>query len=62
MTEEKMKACFNEWMRRFIEDPAAYSREFESVVQFQAETNDGVEEPSYGSNCAAYMKKLAAEI
>lgn len=61
MNNAQMAVCFNEWMRRFIEDPAGFAREFEGVNAFLAEQADG-QEPSYGENCAAYMAKLAAEL
>lgn len=53
--------AFNEWMRRFIEDPENYEREFESVREFEKQENAG-EEPSYGQCCGAYLRKLMEEI
>lgn len=61
MTNAQMAACFNEWMRRFIEDPAGFEREFTTVNDFLTERQDG-KEPSYGETSAAYMEQLAAEI
>lgn len=48
--------AFNEWMRRYTEEPDAFAHEWQSVTEFFA-TPDG-EEPSYGAKCAAYMSKL----
>lgn len=60
MNNAQMAKAFNEWMRRFIEDPDGFNREFEAVNQFLTETNEG-REPTYGETCAAYMQKLAVE-
>lgn len=61
MTPEIMKTAFNEWMRRYIENPEGYGREFQSVSEF---LNDKVlgREPTYGETCAAYLTKLANEL
>lgn len=61
MTEEQMVAAFNEWMRRFTEEPEQYCREFETVHQFLCDVSDG-EVPSYGVTSAAYMKQLVSEL
>ena len=61
MTNAQMAKCFNEWMRRFIEEPDRFAREFETVNQFLADEQDG-REPSYGETSAAYMAQLANEI
>ncbi len=61
MTNAQMAKCFNEWMRRFIEDPKGFEREFETVNRHLAEQNEG-REPSYGETSAAYMQQLAAEV
>lgn len=60
MNNAQMVVCFNEWMRRFIEDPVGFQREFETVNEFLREQSGG-EEPSYGEACAAYMVQLAGE-
>lgn len=57
--EKELNAqAFNEWMRRYIEDPERYNREFQSVEKFRAEGDS----PSYGYDCAAYLEKLRNEI
>lgn len=61
MTNEQMARCFNEWMRRFIDNPEEFEREFESVGSFLRETNEGTE-PSYGEQCTAYMTDLSSQI
>jgi len=61
MTHDAMKACFNEWMRRYTEDPDAFSAEFVSIKEFLSETLEG-RDPSYGDICAAYMAELQGEL
>lgn len=61
MDQVKLAKCFNEWMRRFIEEPERFAREHESVVEFLRQENAG-EEPSYGQGCAEYLTRLAGEI
>lgn len=56
-----MNKAFNEWMRRYIEEPEQYNREFESVREFERQEHAG-EEPSYGQSCGAYLRKLMQEI
>ncbi|KKB86458.1 hypothetical protein VW29_02555 [Devosia limi DSM 17137] len=61
MTNAQMAQCFNEWMRRYIEEPDRFAREFEMVNQFLADEQNG-REPSYGETSAAYMAQLATEM
>lgn len=60
MNNAQMVKCFNEWMRRFIEEPEAFQAEFQTVNQFLADEAGGIE-PTYGETSAAYMMKLAEE-
>lgn len=60
MNKKQMTGAFNEWMRRYTEEPDKFEAEFQSVGEFLKET-DGGKEPSYGRHCAAYLEKLAAE-
>lgn len=61
MNNAQMVKCFNEWMRRFIDEPDAFAREFTAVNEFLKDKADG-REPTYGEACAAYMQKLSAEV
>lgn len=61
MTKAQMALCFNEWMRRYTEDPTGFAREFEYVNTYLADKAEG-REPTYGETSAAYMAKLASEI
>lgn len=53
--------AFNEWMRRYTEDPNGFEREWQTVSKFLERQQDGVE-PDYGQSCAAYLKKLIDEL
>lgn len=46
--------CSNEWMRRYIEEPEKFSREFQRVQDFLTDEAAG-REPSYGQSCSAYL-------
>lgn len=61
MTNEQMARCFNEWMRRFIDEPARFEHEFEVVGEFLKESGGGLT-PSYGEQCSAYMEQLGREL
>ncbi|WBU27545.1 hypothetical protein OOZ54_12655 [Rhodopseudomonas palustris] len=58
MSQEEMAAAFDEWMRQYTEDPAAFEAEFQTVQRFMADKADG-REPDYGQSCAALMFKLS---
>lgn len=53
--------AFNEWMRRYTEEPQRFEREWESVHRFLAEQAAG-QEPSYGASCVAYLSQLLSEL
>lgn len=55
-----MSEAFNEWMRRFTETPEQYEHQFQNVVKFLSDTNQGVT-PSYGTSCEAYLTELINE-
>ena len=61
MNNVKVAAAFNEWMRRFIEEPDRFSREFQEVTQYLSEIDDD-KEPTYGRECAAYLEKIMGEL
>lgn len=61
LTQAELAAALNEWMRRYIEEPERFEREFKTIAQFQEE--DGMLiEASYGRDGAAYLLKLHQEI
>lgn len=57
----RMPLIFNEWMRRYIEEPEKFQREWELIRSFLKEEN-GESEPTYGQQCTAYVESLAAEL
>ena len=61
MTDKQMAAAFNEWMRRYIEEPEKFASDWEAIRTFLAEEQEG-QEPTYGEQCAAYMELLSAEV
>jgi hypothetical protein len=60
-SREQLAKAFNEWMRRFIDEPEKFAREWESVRWFLEDEKEGVE-PTYGDECVTYLEKLAAEL
>jgi hypothetical protein len=60
MTDADQIWATNEWMRRYIENPDEFMREFEAVQQFTTALDAG-KVPDYGEVCVAYMRKLLAE-
>lgn len=61
MSAADIKRTSNEWMRRYIEEPDKFAREFQAVQDFLTDEAAGVE-PSYGDTCASYMLKLLDEM
>ena len=58
---ESLAPAFNEWMRRYTENPEQFEREFQAVSRYLAEKADG-KKPSYGESCAAYLAELVEEM
>lgn len=52
-------AAFNEWMRRYIEEPERFEREWQTVGEFRESVKAG-EVPSYGERSEAMLAKLEA--
>lgn len=53
-------AAFNEWMRRYTDQPERFTREWQSVGAYLKEVGEG-KEPTYGERCAALFAMLMAE-
>jgi hypothetical protein len=60
MNAEDLARAFNEWLRRYTENPAGFEAEFQTVGRFLQERADG-QEPSYGEQCAAYLLTLVGD-
>lgn len=58
---ETVAAAFNEWMRRYIEEPEKFTREFQVINRFLREEADG-KTPTLGDRSAAYLDQLIQEI
>ena len=58
---DELPALFNEWMRRYTEEPEKFEAEFRTVGEYLKEAAEGVE-PSYGEHCAAYLLNLRDEL
>ena len=56
-TAPDLQWAFNEWMKRYIETPEAFEREFQSVQAFQSSRG----KPSYGKDCTNYLTKLITD-
>lgn len=61
MTVPAVKAAFNEWMRRYIEEPERFKREWETVGEYIQEKGQG-QIPSYGERCVVYLEGLIEEM
>jgi hypothetical protein len=61
MNPSVMALAFNEWMRRYIEEPDRFEHEFQSVASFNAAVTAG-KIPTYGEKCAAYLETLVGEL
>ena len=61
VTNEQMARAFNEWMRRFVDDPDRFEHEFKTIGEYLKEANNGGV-PSYGEQSTAYMEKLINEM
>jgi hypothetical protein len=60
LKDPRVVKAFNEWMRRFIEHPEQFAREWQTVAEFQRESGQGAE-PSYGEVSVGYLQKLISE-
>lgn len=53
-----MAQAFDEWMRRYVEDPSAFEAEFQSVAAYSRGRARGKAATEYGLDCAAMLRKL----
>lgn len=56
-----MATAFNEWMRRYTDDPSRFKREWQHVSEYLAARAAG-NEPTYGACCAAYLHQLLRDL
>jgi hypothetical protein len=62
MDEKRMVVCFNEWMRRYTEEPERFAHDARTIQTFLMEDALGGTEPSYGQNSAAYLFQIDREL
>ncbi len=55
-----MAQAFNEWMRRYTDEPERFEAQFRTCGEFLTQVANG-EEPTYGDHCAAYLAEIMAE-
>jgi hypothetical protein len=60
MRKDDVAAAFNEWMRRYTEEPEKFKWEWQTVTEFLSQQGAG-KTPSYGATCAAYLQQLIEE-
>ena len=53
--------AFNEWMRRYIEEPERFMAEFQAVELFRRDEAEG-REPTYGDAAWGYVCELMGEL
>jgi hypothetical protein len=56
-----IEQAFDEWMRRYVEEPERFSREWQSVETFKSEGGMSGSQTSYGRSCAEYLQRLIEE-
>jgi len=49
--------AFNEWMRRYIEDPDGFEREWVTIRRHEDQTANE-KDISYGADCVAMLKEI----
>ncbi len=53
--------AFDEWMKRYIENPAAFAAEFQSVASFKSKRK-GKGASDYGNSCASYLVSVMRDV
>ena len=61
MDKDLIAKAFNEWMRRYTDEPERFESDAVTVKKFLAEAQ-GETEPSYGQSQTAYLAMLCDEI
>ncbi len=56
----RIAKAFNEWMKRYIEQPAQFAREWQTVAEFLEQSKDG-KTPTYGEVSTEYLHRLIIE-
>ena len=53
-----MSEAFDEWMRRYEEEPERFTREFQDVQRFIEEGGREGKPTSYGTDCEEMLRRL----
>lgn len=53
--------AFNEWMRLFTEEPERFRQQWEDVLEYLDEAENGTT-PTYGGDCAKFLVKLINDV
>jgi len=61
LTKAQLEQGFNEWMRRFTEDPAKFEAQHAIVDNFLSQASQG-RVPSYGEQCTALLLQIIDEL
>jgi hypothetical protein len=56
----RIAKAFNEWMRRYTDEPDQFQHQWETVIEFLADAHGG-REPSYGETSTKYLHGLIIE-
>ncbi len=60
-TKNEMARAFNEWMRRYTEEPERFALEWQTVMQFLEEDTGDNNAVRYGHDQAEYFVSLLEE-
>lgn len=61
ITYQQAIDAFNEWQRRYIENPEGFSSTWEAIKRTLEETNEDLE-VTHGCNCAAYLFSIVSDL
>jgi hypothetical protein len=57
----KLAEVFNEWMRLYIDEPEKFQSSWTSMKEFLLQEDQDLE-PTYGTECAAFVFKIAESL
>lgn len=61
VTIEQLADAFNEWMRRYTDEPERFQREWQTVNKFLA-SQSASREPSYGTQASEYLDVILVQM
>ena len=60
-TDQNLIRGFNEWLRRYEDEPERFEHEVKTLKQFRADEAVG-DEPEYGRDCVPYLHKILCDL